>query len=523
MTFRNDDDFTRNLNDRIKELEDMSNEINDQTTELEDQATKAEDETTLLDDAATKADDEATRAEDAASNQAEAARQEGDTIYFTARIDASKPLKLNITNNNGDINVSSTTGDSVEIEATRQSGEDVDHAHWFFQQLDNEVTLRPNWQVGSHVGELASKLKSQLKEGFRTSDWSSKDFRFGLDVNYDLVVRLPKDLAEGSRVNVKTANGDGQLRGVAAEVDFKTANGDLDVSDVAGALTINSANGDLTATDVAGKVHASTANGDIDLSDIAGAIESNTANGDVTVSGSSGAVSVRTANGDIDITNSTWNGGRLATVAGDITVNAALVNATNYSLDSVSGEIDINARVPEGASFTAKSLTGEVTASGDLQKQGKREWKAGSGNGPRLNAKTVSAEITASVTVDNSLTLVDEEPADTTTEQAEPATGAKRDGEVNVNLDFELERAKGWIKDIGGKLGSMLGETGGLRSELIEPRRPEAPKAPEAPQAPDMPEEVKAATADRRTKLLEAVKNGEMTVDEALAELERNA
>ena len=32
-----------------------------------------------------------------------------------------------------------------------------------------------------------------------------------------------------------------------------------------------------------------------------------------------------------------------------------------------------------------------------------------------------------------------------------------------------------------------------------------------------------AATADRRTKLLEAVKNGDMTVDEALAELERNA
>lgn len=519
MTSRNDDEFTRKLNDRIKELENMTNEINDQRDELEDRTAHVEDETARIDDETTQLDDDATQREDEAVNQAEAPRQEGDTIFFTAKVNAEKPLKLNITNNNGDIDVTGTNSDSVEIEAIRQSGEEVDHAHWFFQSIDNEITLRPNWQVGSQMGGLADKVRSQLKDGFRPGKWSSKDFLMGLDVDYDLVVRLPKNLAEGSRVNVKNANGDGTLHGVAAEVDFKTANGDLDVSDVAGALTINSANGDLTATDVAGKVHASTANGDIDLNDIAGAIEGSTANGDVAVSGSSGAVSVRTANGDISVTNSTWNGGRLATVAGDITVNAALVNATNYSFDSVSGAVDVFARVPEGASFTAKSLTGEVEVIGDLQKQGKREWTAGSGKGPRLSAKTVSADITVKVTVDNTLTLVNEEPAAPTTTTVEPVGETAKGGEININLDFEAEREqlKRMFKDLGGKLNTFLGE-----NRPTPPEAPQAPEAPEAPQAPEVPEEVKSATADRRTKLLEAVKNGEMTVDEALAELERD-
>ena len=519
MTFRNDDDFTRNLNDRIKELEDMSNEINDQTTELEDRATQAEDETTLLDDAATQADDEATQAEEAATNQAETARQEGDTIFFTAKLDATKPLKLNITNNTGDISVSSTDGDSVEIEATRNSGEDVDHAHWFFQQLNNEVTLRPNWQVGSHVGELASKLKTQLKEGFRTSDWSSKDFKFGLDVNYDLVVRLPKNLAEGSRVTIKNANGDGQLHDVTAEVDFKTANGDLQVNDVVGSLTINSANGDLKATDIAGNVQASTANGDIHLGDIAGAIESNTANGDVQISNSTGAVSVRTANGDIHLEHATWSGGRLVTIAGEIKVDAALTSNAAYHFDSVSGGIHVIARVPEaGATFTAKTVNGQIEADGEFEKRGRRDWVVGAAGGPRLNAKSVSADIHVTATTDHGITLEERVPG----EEAAAESGsspAKKGGEVNVNIDLELERAKGWIKDISGKLGAMLGETDSKRADFT----PEVPEPPMPPQAPEMPAEVKAATADRRTKLLEAVKNGEMTVDEALAELERNA
>lgn len=523
MTFPDNDEFTRNLNDRIKELEDMTNEINDQTTELNDQANTSEDT------------DETTDV-----NQAQDSRTEGDTIFFTANVDSAKALKLNVTNNNGDVEVYGTDIDHVEIMATRQSGETVDHSHWFFQQVENEITLRPNWQVGSHVSDLASKLKTQLKEGFKTSEWSSKDFRFGMDVNYDIVVRLPKNLAEGSLVNLKTANGDGQLQNIAAKVDFKTANGDLSINGVAGDLTINSANGDLTAKGITGNANASTANGDVSLEGVTGSVEANTVNGDVSVNGGTGWMAIRTANGDAHVENVTVKGGRFATVAGDIRLDGVLNNASSISFDTVTGEVNVNVRVPaEGATLNTRSLSGDINTSGDWRKDGKRDWIIGEGKGPKLSAKSVSSDITINAVVDPAITLVSEDPSSSAKATSEDAESHKDENDININLDFEIERAKGWIKDMSGKLGALLNEAD-TRSkhdeptavvepvEPVEPKAPEAPQVPEEPQAPEAPvepvdSEQKTATADRRAKLLEAVKNGEMTVDEALAELERDA
>ena len=517
MTFPGDDEFTRNLNNRIKELEDMTNEINDQTTELNDQASKGEEneETTEVD-------------------QSQESRTEGDTIFFSANVDSTKPLKMNVTNNNGDVEVFGTDIDHVEITATRNSGEEVDHSHWFFQEVDNEITLRPNWQVSSHVGDLANKLKTQLKEGFKTSEWSSKDFKFGMDVNYDIVVRMPKELAEGSKLNLKTASGDGQLQDVNALVDFKTANGDLKVENVGGNLTINSANGDLFGKGISGNAHASTANGDVHLEEITGSVEANTANGDVRVNGASGWLAIRTANGDANVENVTMMGGRFATVAGDVMLDGVLNNASTYTFDSVTGDVKVNVRVPaQGARFTGKSISGDIDATGEWSKLQKREWVIGDGEGPQLSAKSVSGDVHIHAVVDPEITLLHEEPVKEEKSKDSASSSEKSEGDININLDFEIERAKGWIKDMSARLGTMLNEPDSRSTsdettavvEPVKPAQPEMPEAPKAPEAPKTPEDSdqKSATAERRAKLLEAVKQGEMTVDEALAELERDA
>lgn len=509
MSFPTDDEFTRNLNDRIKELEDMTNEINEQTIELNEQASKGEETTEI--------------------NQAVDSRTEGDTIFFTATIDSSKPLKLNITNNNGDIEVYGSEIDHIEIMATRQSGEVVDHSHWFFQQVENEIALRPNWQVASRMGDLANKLKDQLKEGFKTSDWSSRDFKFGMDINYDIVVRMPQSLAADSKVSLKTANGDIQAERIDAELDSKTANGDVHVESVSNNLTINSANGALQAQGVTGNAHASTANGDISLEGVTGSIEANTANGDVSVNGGTGWMAIRTANGDAQLENVTARGGRFTTVAGDITFDGVLSNAADYSFDSVTGDVSVKARIPaEGATFNGKTLSGEISATGEWTKQDKRNWVVGEGNGPRISAKTVSSDIHMHAIVDESVVL-EHEPAASAEESGSEredhgSSSSNKDNDININLDFEIERAKGWIKDMGTKLGAFMGETSGSgdSAKVVDPVAPQAPEAPKAPEAP-VDVEQKAATAERRAKLLEAVKNGEMTVDEALAELEREA
>lgn len=502
----NNDDLTRDLNDRIKELEDMTKELEDMTTDLDDQKTRLED----------NADDDEMSNE---GNTANLARQEGDSIFFTANVQEGEPLKLRVTNNNGDIHVTSADIAQVEIRAERIKGDEADHSHWFFQQIENEITLRPNWQFGSHVSGLANKLKAQLKEGFKTSDWTSKDFKLGLDVSYDLTVCIPNKLAGDSQVWVKTANGDGVLEHVDAIVDIKTANGDLRAENIGGHLTLHSANGDLIASGVSGDVSAATANGDVSVTGVSGSVEATTSNGNIELDGGTGWVTMRTANGDAEVRNTTMTGGRFVTVSGDIKIDASFTGTGQYTFETVSGEVEVYARVPAtGAHLSMKSVTGKMRAQGDWTSVGKNEWKLGGGTGPQLSTKSVSGEMTVNATTNDSLEVVSApEPP------AAPSAPDAKSGDVNINLDLELERAKGWLKDLASKFGDAIEVN---KESAPAPKAPEAPVPPVAPEAPLDPvvaEAAKSATAARRTELLEKVKNGELSVDEALAQLEQEA
>ncbi|MCA9833808.1 MAG: DUF4097 family beta strand repeat protein [Thermomicrobiales bacterium] len=505
MTQHNSDDLTRDLNDRIKELEDMTRELEDRQHELDDAATQAEDSFTAFDDDS-----------DQHKNMSDQARMEGDSIFFTADVSADIPLMLRVTNTNGDIHVVGADISQVEIRADRSNGGDADHTHWFFQQIDNDVTLRPNWQFGSHVGGLANKLKSQLREGFKSSDWSSKDFKFGLDVSYDLTVRVPNHMADISEAWFKTANGDIQVSGVDAKLDVKTANGDLRVQG-GKSLALHTANGDLQANGITGDVSAASANGDIRLSGITGAIDANNAAGDIQVDGATGWVTLRSASGDIRLQNATVKGGRIVNVSGDIQVDATFPNKGTFGFDSVSGDITIRATVPaEGVSLSTKSVSGDTHAPG-FTSTGKGHWVIGEGTGVDFSSKTVSGDIRIEATLDSSLTLTNEQPRHAQPVDGEEAPASDKTGDVNINLDIELERAKGWLKDIASKFNVVVDDSRS-GNEPETPPAPEAPKAPEAPQTPPAPE-----TATRRAELLEKVKSGEISVDEALAELEKNA
>lgn len=508
MTQHNSDDLTRDLNDRIRELEDM-------TRELEDQAREADDRAREIDDQIRGSDE---------MNTADQARTEGDSIFFTADVSADAPLILRVTNTNGDIHVSSADVSQVEIRADRMGGGDADHIHWFFQQIDNDITLRPNWQFGSHVGGLANKLKSQLRDGFKSSDWSSKDFKLGLDVSYDLIVRMPAALAEGSDIYFKTASGDIEVKGVNANLDLKNANGDLRVEGGKN-LTLHTANGDIEARGARGNISAATANGDIQVQGATGTVDVNSASGDIDVDGVTGWITLRSASGDVRLQNATVKGGRVASVSGDMDISATFANRGTFGFDSVSGNVNVQAILPnEGATLTTKSVSGDTHAEG-WTSNGKNSWKIGEGTGITFTSKSVSGDIYMSATLDNNLTLTDEQPA-----HAKPAdstdSGADESSknDVNINLDIELERAKGWLKDIAGKFNVILDDSKSEETTLIDPEKPKAPEAPEAPVAPEAPQAPPAAgTASRRAELLEKVKNGELSVDEALAELEKNA
>lgn len=491
---------------------------------------------------------------------------ESDTT-FSFTIDETKPVRFSITNNDGDVSIQAVDGKEITVVATptRSRGPNTTgrpEDDFFVEAENNRISIRPNWQIGNTVTDIAQKVKTQLKDGFRSEDWDFKKMRFAGDASYDLDVRIPRVLAEGSTIAAKTTSGDVHAVGLRANVSIATASGDVEMEKIEG------------------KVSAHSASGDVSMRMVTGSLESNTASGDIQVEGGDAWTALRSVSGDIRIRDFTMKSARVTTVSGTVNVDATLNNAADYSFDSVSGDMELTTRVPSsGATLTYRSLSGETHVGGDWTKgSGKRTWTIGGAEGgPKISVKTVSGELHANGIVSGDLEARSEAmPKDVREETEEQVTKDESRDQVSdsttVVVDADWDRAKGWLKDITQRVSKFVEEldsagerrleerkgTSNASTEPIdvtpsaaetnaaaetsapteplaappassptEPLDPVPPVPPTAPATPPVPPTPPAApepevetTAQRRLRLLEAVQRGELTVDEALAQLD---
>lgn len=244
-------------------------------------------------------------------------------------IDTAHPLTLSITNSSGDIDV--TTGDRHDIHVVAErtdSGKQDDEARIVIDVEDNRVSIHPNWQIGNTIGEIARKVKHQLKEGFNSDEWDLKNMKLGGNAHFDIRVELPRQLAEASSVSIKTATGDISVADIPARVSTATANGDIQLDRLTGKVTSHSASGDIS------------------VRNINGSIEANSANGDIHVDGGEAWTALRAVNGDIEVDNLVMKNARVTTVSGDIDLHATLNNTASYTFDTVSGDVTLETSLP---------------------------------------------------------------------------------------------------------------------------------------------------------------------------------
>ena len=229
-------------------------------------------------------------------------------------------------------------------------------------------------------GNLARKIKDQLQNGLNPGDWDFSNFRLNPDLNYDIRVEIPRELAAGSKISAKTASGKLSVGGVAADVTALTASGRIDLHTITGSIVTSSASGAIA------------------IEEANGSLEANSASGAITVTGGEAWTAVRTVSGRIEIDRFVMKNARIATVSGGVTVNGRADNAQEYGFTTVSGSVKLNLALPANATATlgSKSASGSATASGDWVARGKRSWTLGSGEpGPVLNVKTVSGSLKA--------------------------------------------------------------------------------------------------------------------------------
>lgn len=163
-----------------------------------------------------------------------------------------------------------------------------------------------------------------------------------------------------TEVFVRSANGDVETTGLAADVDVRSSNGDVLAARTDGDVLAGTSNGRVEVRDVTGDAELRSANGDLEAASVGGGVLADSSNGDVEVSEAGGAVSARTSNGDVEVVDAADDVEARST-NGDVTV-VGDGGPVNLTIETTNGT-----RTVEGATDPAAPRSIEVrSTNGDV-------------------------------------------------------------------------------------------------------------------------------------------------------------
>jgi hypothetical protein len=277
---------------------------------------------------------------------------------FDKTLTVSGPIRIELTNGNGDSHV--TTGPAGEI---RVHGE-IQVKAWSDKtgqrRVDEIQANPPVVQDGSlvHIGG---------------SGWSSKD------VSIDYTITVPAD----AEIRATTGSGDLEINGLKGPANFIAGSGDIKASKISGDVQATAGSGAIDLSDIGGQVQVTTGSGDITLDRIQGDIRLQANSGTLEITDPTGKLEASTSSGDITI-----RGGaadiRIRTSSGDVNVDGN-PGANNYwDFHTVSGDVELH--TPSSASFRlyARSSSGDIEAQIPVTMEGtsgKHEFQARIGDG----------------------------------------------------------------------------------------------------------------------------------------------
>ncbi len=455
------------------------------------------------------------------------------------QIDPAEPLALTVTNASGKVRVSSSDQSGVWVVVRRTDGEasdDPDDIPITVTVEGNSISIHPDWARAGGLGGIAKKIKEQLQNGFNASDWNFSNLKLNPDLSYDIRVEIPRTVAEGSKIVARTASGSTSVADIAANVTVATASGGAELRNVTGSTSVHSASGGIT------------------VEQANGSLEANAVSGGISVTGGEAWTALRTVSGRIQVDDFTMKNARIASVSGSVRANFVADNSQDYSIETVSGSVRFEVALPADvrSTLTFRSLSGSASTSGEWTPRGKKSWSAGDGEpGPRFSVKTVSGSLGSTVRTEARIVARHEAlPASIPPAEVDDSPTASVDIDVDsIQLDVEsrietqsierqiessVEGAMDWVRDFT-KTFTAPRETPPSPSPTAESQSDttQAQSGSSASGAPASggqstepirqtaePED-KASDDSSRLTVLEALERGEIDVDEALAQLDR--
>lgn len=184
-----------------------------------------------------------------------------------------------------------------------------------------------------------------------------------------------------------------------SRLDIRTRNGDVDVDGVRGSIAVETLAGDMAIYGTPASVTIESISGDVRVDGPVPTVRMNIVSGDIELPRATGNVDVSSTSGDIDVGGSGLRSGDFSSTSGTIRYRADIGADAVLEFSSASGSIDLQVPRDVRADFDIENVTGRIRS--DIGPEPRRNRYTGGeslrftngGGGARIMIQNVSGEV----------------------------------------------------------------------------------------------------------------------------------
>lgn len=295
------------------------------------------------------------------------------TGSFDRNYTVTGPIRLELSNAAGDVNITGSTDGKVHVHAdVRASGFGFDSPQ---KRLNDTLSNAPVEQRGDTIR-------------------IGKDMSHMRNITIAYTIQVPHD----TEVDTSVASGAQTIRDLRGPAKARAASGTIRVANIDRDAELSTASGSISAEDVGSDVHVSSASGNMSVSNAKGDVRVRAISGVIRVTKPGGRVEADTTSGEVEIQGAEHNV-KAHAISGRVYVQGNPGGQSYWDLRTVSGAVQISVPASANLQLSADASSGEIRTDIPIviEEQGKHSLRAHMGNGGgRVEIHTVSGEIRVS-------------------------------------------------------------------------------------------------------------------------------
>ena len=190
-----------------------------------------------------------------------------------------------------------------------------------------------------------ARVRAYAERGRVRWDLSSSRISLDIESNRGRIgdSRFEVSVPVGVRVIARSTSGDVSVRGTRGAVEAASTSGDVEVTDATDRIDIESVSGDVRASNLAGAVRAHSVSGTIEARNVNGEVRAETTSGDVSLTNvTSKSITIETVSGEVEYEGNIDANGRYEFRAhsGDVRLEIPENSSAQFSVQTYSGALD---------------------------------------------------------------------------------------------------------------------------------------------------------------------------------------